>query len=232
MAKSVNSKDGEVFSTPKELCSTCGTVYSFPLNFTTETKCSNCGSQADARDIFHESVYLSYVKFNDRERVKGQTGQEEYLGPTVERQCQKCGHGILHFNTVQTRSADEGQTIFYFCPKCRHREIEYSWSWNPRIWRLKIIWRLPPLCGLLSFNNAWMSWLAQVWSLCAILVCQRQNHRRGMHKGEMWYSPCSRAILFCLYGHVGGRRDKPLCAFYMINLNTYSSACTLYIMWA
>ncbi|KAJ8026760.1 hypothetical protein HOLleu_31690 [Holothuria leucospilota] len=82
MAKSVNSKDGEVFSTPKELCSTCGTVYSFPLNFTTETKCSNCGSQADARDIFHESVYLSYVNFNDRERVKGQTGQEEYLGPT------------------------------------------------------------------------------------------------------------------------------------------------------
>jgi DNA-directed RNA polymerase subunit M/transcription elongation factor TFIIS len=39
----------------------------------------------------------------------------------VAEECQKCKNPKMYFWTQQLRSADEGQTIFYECPKCEHR---------------------------------------------------------------------------------------------------------------
>jgi DNA-directed RNA polymerase I subunit RPA12 len=38
----------------------------------------------------------------------------------VDETCPKCAHKQMYFYTMQMRSADEGQTVFYECPECTH----------------------------------------------------------------------------------------------------------------
>jgi DNA-directed RNA polymerase I subunit RPA12 len=42
---------------------------------------------------------------------------------TVKEECPKCKHPFMEFYTMQLRSADEGQTVFYECPEpaCGHK---------------------------------------------------------------------------------------------------------------
>jgi len=42
--------------------------------------------------------------------------------PTIEIECEKCGHNEAVWWMLQTRSADEPTTQFYRCTKC-----EYTW---------------------------------------------------------------------------------------------------------
>lgn len=37
---------------------------------------------------------------------------------TVKEKCPKCGHPEMSFYTMQMRSVDEGQTVFFECLKC------------------------------------------------------------------------------------------------------------------
>jgi DNA-directed RNA polymerase I subunit RPA12 len=44
---------------------------------------------------------------------------------TIDEPCIKCGHEPVGYYTVQLRSVDEGQTVFYECSNCKH-----TWSIN------------------------------------------------------------------------------------------------------
>mmetsp|Transcript_65835 Transcript_65835/g.77356 ORF Transcript_65835/g.77356 Transcript_65835/m.77356 type:complete len:86 (+) Transcript_65835:69-326(+) len=57
-----------------------------------------------------------------------QKALKSHSGPkrtTVEEPCIKCGCPEVGFYCLQLRSVDEGQTVFYECPDCRH-----TWSIN------------------------------------------------------------------------------------------------------
>lgn len=40
---------------------------------------------------------------------------------SIQMACPECGNPEMTFYTVQLRSADEGSTVFYSCPKCGHK---------------------------------------------------------------------------------------------------------------
>lgn len=45
-------------------------------------------------------------------------------GPIVERPCPQCKNDTMSYATLQLRSADEGQTVFYTCTKCKYVSMQ------------------------------------------------------------------------------------------------------------
>eukprot|EP01052_Picozoa_sp_SAG31_P013565 SAG31_NODE_818_length_11820_cov_22.864431_4_plen_186_part_00 len=43
--------------------------------------------------------------------------------PTIDEECPSCNNNLAYYRTMQLRSADEGQTIFYTCTEC-------GWKWR------------------------------------------------------------------------------------------------------
>ena len=111
-----------------DFCERCGSVLPLPsyLDDSPYVMCPICRLQVRA-SVFNGLSTFTRVVFNEREELasrKRKTYDAE--GPVVERLCAKCGHDKQYFATQQTRSADEGQTIFYTCLKCGAKENENS----------------------------------------------------------------------------------------------------------
>lgn len=52
--------------------------------------------------------------------------EERTTHPVVEAECPKCGNDKAEYWTSQTRAADEAETRFFKCTKCRHTWREYD----------------------------------------------------------------------------------------------------------
>ncbi|GLD92578.1 hypothetical protein PINS_up001137 [Pythium insidiosum] len=109
-------------TTGPAFCPHCGTILDHPD--TNNIVCSSC----EYRCTYENLPSLSVVTCSEEKPVpkwlKTEQSVNEVKGParaTVEETCPKCGNPEMDYYTMQLRSADEGQTVFYECKKCGHK---------------------------------------------------------------------------------------------------------------
>lgn len=119
-----------------EFCTDCGAVLDLSkMNPTSNcVDCCCCDAQIDVAK-FIGTVSSTRIVFNDKSDVKRayllaknkkKQSKTESAGPVVDMECKSCGNGQMTYATLQTRSADEGQTVFYTCTKCGFQFNENS----------------------------------------------------------------------------------------------------------
>ncbi|KAK9730463.1 Transcription factor S-II (TFIIS) [Popillia japonica] len=120
----------QTFTSYPGFCSDCGSILPL-LRDHGNVICYTCEKEYSV-DVFGDKKIQYTIYFNSQEALaknvdrKNQKSNEEDEGPVVDRKCPKCGNDKMSYATLQLRSADEGQTVFYTCTKCSYKETENS----------------------------------------------------------------------------------------------------------
>jgi DNA-directed RNA polymerase I subunit RPA12 len=110
-------------------CSTCGSFLEMPL-VENEISCPRCRNSTPLAELrlehFREEKIFSRRKPWIQEYYDGLPKEalaEAKDEPTIEQQCgnKDCDSNLCFYTSRQMRSADEGETIFYQCVKCKTR---------------------------------------------------------------------------------------------------------------
>ena len=103
-------------------CPVCGSV--LPLvNSGPVLTCLVCSFNIKVKEL--ESIE-KYSVYECADAHKDTLTDQVEVESIVDRVCIKCGNTRMSYHTQQTRSADEGQTVFYKCISCGHQDIEAS----------------------------------------------------------------------------------------------------------
>mmetsp|Transcript_52535 Transcript_52535/g.67357 ORF Transcript_52535/g.67357 Transcript_52535/m.67357 type:complete len:126 (+) Transcript_52535:71-448(+) len=106
-------------------CPTCGSILQLPDH--NPIQCNMCSFTTT-----YEQVHLPVVTTQSTSRPtpgwaildeQKEADAKTKDGParmTSQERCPKCDHPELNYYTMQLRSADEGQTVFYECPSCNY----------------------------------------------------------------------------------------------------------------
>jgi transcription factor S len=100
-----------------EFCPKCGSIL---IEKKKKFGCANCNYTAKGK-----------IKIESNENLQGNKTkvvvkkEETNVMPVVAEVCTKCGNKTAYFWTAQTRSADEAETKFFKCTKCKHTWREY-----------------------------------------------------------------------------------------------------------
>ncbi|KAB0795283.1 hypothetical protein PPYR_06601 [Photinus pyralis] len=124
-----NKKSEYTFVSSPNFCSDCGSILPL-LGEVGDIICYRCTRRYSHKEIGSDEIKYT-IHFNSidacTKNLKEENRKEtEEEGPVVERKCPKCGNDKMSYATVQLRSADEGQTVFYTCTKCKFKENENS----------------------------------------------------------------------------------------------------------
>ncbi|KAJ1736602.1 DNA-directed RNA polymerase I core subunit rpa12 [Coemansia sp. Benny D160-2] len=104
-------------------CPTCSNLLENPGD-QDHIVCHACGdaqegSQFEEIETVSRSQGSAFPsRLRNKRSLVQDVGETERVNATVDELCQKCGATEMTFNTLQMRSADEGQTVFYKCVKC------------------------------------------------------------------------------------------------------------------
>jgi DNA-directed RNA polymerase I subunit RPA12 len=127
-------------------CTDCGNLLENNTSRKTYLNCEVCGAQNKGmhREIrrLNPHMYADYEKdtssktistaskptaFPSSLRTRLRSDVQEYdegeiqTDAIIDHPCEKCGNPQTRYYTQQLRSADEGSTVFYTCPKCSHK---------------------------------------------------------------------------------------------------------------
>ncbi|EOD27107.1 hypothetical protein EMIHUDRAFT_63808 [Emiliania huxleyi CCMP1516] len=109
-------------------CDCCGALLREPTQTGTSVECHLCGAGVDAAE-FEALVVTTAGKDHvlGANLARGGVQADTSVPPPAKRAravvkeaCPQCAHPELQYYTMQLRSADEGQTVFYECEKCGH----------------------------------------------------------------------------------------------------------------
>uniref|UniRef100_A0AC35TV12 DNA-directed RNA polymerase subunit n=1 Tax=Rhabditophanes sp. KR3021 TaxID=114890 RepID=A0AC35TV12_9BILA len=113
------------FKQDTEFCGRCGAILPIPNRAPIDVACECCQTTWKFKAVHNQSVntqFKTYVRSIAESDSTAGVGGDSIVGHI----CPKCDHGEATYTTRQTRSADEGQTVFYTCTKCKSKSIEYS----------------------------------------------------------------------------------------------------------
>ncbi|CAK4030402.1 DNA-directed RNA polymerase I subunit RPA12 [Lecanosticta acicola] len=108
-------------------CTDCGTLLEPNTGRKAYIECDVCGTQnkdASNRTIVttsKPSAFPSTLRTRLRSDVQEIAEGDIQTDAEIQQTCEKCGNDTVTFYTLQLRSADEGSTVFYTCPKCNHK---------------------------------------------------------------------------------------------------------------
>lgn len=109
-------------------CNQCGTfLFNIKLNEGSTARfpltCAACGAPStynfNSKIQFKTKTFIPVAPpamVDDKSQVRSR----------IKHTCEKCGEPEMEYWELQTRSADEGSTIFYKCTECQHVQVEYN----------------------------------------------------------------------------------------------------------
>lgn len=116
------------FITVPGFCPDCGSILPL-LGEKGGVVCYTCKREWNS-EVFGDMKMTHTIVFNDKHTYESakviEDNEDDADGPVVERRCPQCQNDKMSYATLQLRSADEGQTVFYTCTKCKFKETENS----------------------------------------------------------------------------------------------------------
>ncbi len=100
-----------------EFCPKCGSVL---IEKNKKYRCAKCNYVAKKKVKIEASE-----KIAKKQEVGIIKDKDTDVFPTTTETCPKCGNREAYFWSAQTRAADEAETRFYRCTKCKHTWREY-----------------------------------------------------------------------------------------------------------
>lgn len=84
--------------------------------------CSRCSYTDKGKS---KSMIIEDVSSNHAKKLEI-IDRDVETDPKTETECPKCGHKLAYYWLVQTRAADEAETMFFKCVKCKHKWRSYE----------------------------------------------------------------------------------------------------------
>ena len=99
-------------------CTMCGSIMS-QSGDSNVLSCKFCGHSLATAGALESKPIISRSVLKHQSLLTDEDTKKER--PLADEVCDKCGNPQMFYTTAQLRSADEGQTIFYECPRCKHK---------------------------------------------------------------------------------------------------------------